>query len=233
MDALRHPEIDLVFVIGPAGSGKTLLSLEAGLTQTIPRLADRNMRKGQGIRLGNEIFRKYEHFNTFNNILVCRPNIGIGKEHGYLPGDLEDKLNVFMGPIYDNFNCIMDLARIDADERERYLSEEKILEIQSLYHLRGRNLIDYYFLVDDSQNLTHHELLTVLTRAGKGTKIVINGDLKQVDLEAKYGLSSSGLSLANESHKYDDRAATIVLREKDVFRSERAKRSVRLMQLKK
>ena len=177
LNALMDKEISLIAITGIAGSGKTLLSIAAGLEQT----------------------------KEFESILVARPIVQLsGKDvMGFLPGDAKDKMGPYMAPIYDNIgvikNCSLkkyrksDLKKAEiSDKLEEWMKEKKI-EVEPLAYIRGRSITHTFFIIDEAQNLTPHEVKTIITRAGEGTKIVLTGDLSQIDspyLDEK----SSGLS---------------------------------------
>lgn len=157
LDLLLDRDIPLVTLIGKAGTGKTLLALAAGL---------------EGVLEGERAYDK---------ILVARPVIPMGKDIGFLPGEMEDKLRPWIQPVYDNleyiFNC-----------KERKEPIEKILnglqgelEVQALTYVRGRSIPDQFIIIDEAQNLTKHEVKTILTRAGEGSKVVLMGDPEQID----------------------------------------------------
>ena len=156
LDALINPEISLVTLSGRAGTGKTLLALAAAL-QT----------------------RK-----QYRQILVARPVVPLSnRDIGFLPGDIESKLAPYMKPLYDNLGVIED--QFDKPQRKhqhitKFLEEEKLL-IEPLAYIRGRSLVRMYFIVDEAQNLTPHEVKTIITRAGEGTKIIFSGDIFQID----------------------------------------------------
>ena len=153
LQALTDPRIRLITLSGKAGSGKTLLSLAAAL--------------------------ECEH--EFRQILLARPIVPLSnRDLGFLPGDANAKVEPYMQPLFDNLAV---LKHENPDSREvisRMLEEER-LEITPLAYIRGRSLQQTCFIVDESQNLTPHEVKTIITRAGKGTKIVLTGDLQQID----------------------------------------------------
>lgn len=162
---LGNPEIRLVNLMGPAGTGKTLLALASALEQTI-------------------------HQELYARILCARPVVPFGKDIGYLPGDKEDKVRPFMQPIYDNLEFLlrpkMDKHR---DKDSEYIVDSAIdllkkkrqLEIEVLTFIRGRSITNQFFIIDEAQNLSAHEIKTIITRAGEGTKIVLCGDPDQID----------------------------------------------------
>ncbi|MBN1105290.1 MAG: PhoH family protein [Deltaproteobacteria bacterium] len=156
LDALTNNDIRLVTITGKAGTGKTLLALAAAL----------EVRKG------------------YRQIFVARPVVPLSnKDIGYLPGDIQSKLAPFMQPLFDNLGVIQN--QFDESDpmykRIRELVEEKKLLFEALSYIRGRSLVRIYFIVDEAQNLTPHEVKTIITRAGEGTKIVLTGDIFQID----------------------------------------------------
>lgn len=188
LDALLDPNIHLVTLCGKAGSGKTLLALAAGLHCT-----------------GDE--------NIYKRILCSRPIFPLGKDLGYLPGDLQEKLNPWMQPIYDNAELLLNLY--DPEEQRRKKSHEELeemglLEIEAITYVRGRSIPKQYFIVDEAQNLTPHEIKTIVTRAGEGTKIVLTGDPEQID-NPLLDKSSNGLTYVVERFKNHPLAAHITL----------------------
>lgn len=156
MDAVMNPAIELVSLTGTAGTGKTLIAIAGALAQ-----ADR-----------------------YDQILVARPVITLRNEElGFIPGNVQDKLAPFMQPLYDNLAVIKKNFGISSKENvkiEDMLRNNK-LEISPLAYIRGRSLSKVFFIVDEAQNLTPHEVKTIITRAGEGTKIVFTGDVQQID----------------------------------------------------
>jgi PhoH-like ATPase len=158
LDLLLNDEIKLVTIVGKAGTGKTLLAIAAGLHKTTEE-------------------------GTFQKMLVSRPVFPLGRDIGYLPGDVEQKLNPWMQPIFDNVEFLMNLSRADkkAGRGHHELMDLGILEIEPLTYIRGRSIPSQYIVVDEAQNLTPHEVKTIITRVGDGTKIVLTGDPFQID----------------------------------------------------
>lgn len=154
LDALLNPEIKLVTISGMAGTGKTLLALAAALQ------ARKNYRQ----------------------IYLARPVVPLSnKDIGYLPGDIQSKLDPYMQPLFDNLGVLQLSERNGSTHKIRELLEEEKLAIAPLAYIRGRSLVKIYFIVDEAQNLTPHEVKTIITRAGEGTKIVLTGDIFQID----------------------------------------------------
>lgn len=157
MELLLDDSLDIVTLVGTAGTGKTLLTLATGLQRTMDESAYRRM-------------------------VVCRSIVPVGKDLGFLPGTKEEKLEAWMGAIYDNLAFLADHKNPDEGEQKaHYLLDSGKIEIASVTHMRGRSLPGQYMIVDDAQNLTPHEMKTILTRAGEGTKIVVTGDPYQID----------------------------------------------------
>ena len=156
LDILLDNNVPLVTVMGKAGTGKTLLALAAAL----------------------------EKRREYRQILLARPIVALSnKDLGFLPGDVNSKLEPYMQPLFDNLSVIQHIHSEDSDESKnirKMLENEKIV-ISPLAYIRGRSLNKIYFIVDEAQNLTPHEIKTIITRAGEGTKIVFTGDIHQID----------------------------------------------------
>jgi len=156
LNFLLNSNLKLVTLTGKAGTGKTLLTLAAALS----------------------VRREYKQ------IFMARPIVGLSnKDLGYLPGNIEEKIRPYMQPLYDNLGVIKNQFNENSSQVEtidRMLENEKLL-ISPLTYIRGRSLVDIFFIVDEAQNLTPHEVKTIITRAGEGTKIVFTGDIQQID----------------------------------------------------
>jgi len=174
MDLLMDPNIKIVSLIGRAGSGKTLMAIAAGLQQTI------------GIRA--------EH-NHYSRLIVSRPVQPLGKDIGFLPGTMEEKMLPWLMPIQDNLKFLMG----DRTSLEMYMDKGKI-EIEALTYIRGRSIANAFVIIDEAQNLTKHEIKTIITRIGDGTKIILTGDIEQID-NIYVNETSNGLAHAIESFK--------------------------------
>lgn len=187
LDMLLNDDIRLVTLVGKAGTGKTLLALAAGLQRTTEEQA-------------------------FSKLLVSRPIFPLGRDIGYLPGDIEEKLNPWMQPIYDNLELLLGLNRSDRKEGRSYaeLIQLGFVEIEPLTYIRGRSLPNVYMIVDEAQNLTPHEVKTILTRAGEGTKIILTGDPYQID-NPYVDSSNNGLTTVAERFKNELIAGHITL----------------------
>jgi PhoH-like ATPase len=155
VDALLNDEIMMVSLIGKAGTGKTLLAVACGLAKTLED-------------------KKYQR------ILISRPIMPLGKDIGYLPGTVEEKLAPYTQSIFDNLDFLFG-SRGGFDGQWRPLVEKNIIKVEPLTYIRGRSITNQYFIVDEAQNLSPHEVKTIITRAGEGTKIVLTGDVEQID----------------------------------------------------
>ncbi|MDD5765708.1 MAG: PhoH family protein [Candidatus Marinimicrobia bacterium] len=156
LDALMNPDIKLVSLSGKAGTGKTLLALAAAL----------------------------ECRKLYTQIYMARPIVPLSnKDIGFLPGDIKSKLDPYMQPLFDNLGVIRNQFPESNPKHKRIkeLLEEEKLVISPLSYIRGRSLVKIYFIVDEAQNLTPHEIKTIITRAGDGTKLVFTGDIFQID----------------------------------------------------
>ncbi len=156
LHALLNPKVRLVSLSGKAGTGKTLLALAAAL----------------------------ESKKNFHQILMARPIVPLSnKDIGFLPGDVKSKLDPYMQPLFDNLGVIQhQFSETDSkNSKIKDFLDEKKLVISPLSYIRGRSLVKVYFIVDEAQNLTPHEIKTIITRAGEGTKIVFTGDIFQID----------------------------------------------------
>ena len=158
IDLLMNDQIQLVTLVGKAGTGKTLMSIAAGLQKVMEE-------------------RKY------NKLLVSRPIMPLGKDIGYLPGTLTEKMLPWMQPIFDNVEVAMGLGNAEKKKGRSYqeLIDLGILQIEPLTYIRGRSIPGQIMCLDECQNLSPHEIKTVLTRVGEGTKIILTGDPYQID----------------------------------------------------
>ncbi len=174
LDALLNDDLLFVSLVGKAGTGKTLLALAAGLHKTLDE-------------------------GRFQRLLVSRPIFPMGRDIGYLPGDVEQKLNPWMQPIFDNVEFLLGADK-KAAGRAQELINQGMLNIEPLTYIRGRSIPNQYLIVDESQNLTPHEIKTIVTRAGQGTKVVLTGDAFQID-NPYIDASNSGLTYSVERFK--------------------------------
>lgn len=153
-ELLLRKDIPLVTLIGKAGTGKTLLALAAGLMQT-------------------------EDLGEYKKLLVARPIVPVGKDLGFLPGEKEEKLRPWMQPIYDNLEYLFNTKK--PGELDAILAGMGSIEVEALTYIRGRSIPEQFIIIDEAQNLTKHEVKTILTRVGEKSKIVLMGDPEQID----------------------------------------------------
>ncbi len=158
LDLLLDDSIKLVTLIGKAGTGKTLIAIAAGL-------------------------QKVAEERVFQRLLVSRPIFPLGRDIGYLPGNIEEKLNPWMQPIFDNVEFLMGLTTKGQKTSRSYreLIDLNLMQIEPLTYIRGRSISSQFMIVDEAQNLTPHEVKTIVSRAGEGTKIILTGDPYQID----------------------------------------------------
>lgn len=177
IDLLLRDDIHLVTLIGQAGTGKTLLALACGM-------------------------RKVFDENVYSRILISRPIVPLGKDIGYLPGSKEEKLYHWMQPIYDNleFLCSTTSGESNSAAALGFIMESKKIEMEAVTYIRGRSLPKIYMIIDEAQNLTPHEVKTIISRAGKGTKVILTGDPTQID-NPYLDKDSNGLTYAVNKFK--------------------------------
>ncbi len=190
---LTDPEIQVVSLVGQAGSGKTLLALAAAVEQAINN-------------------------NLYERILVSRPIVPMGKDIGYMPGGKDEKLSVWMQPIYDNLEFLLQNGgKKDQQTVRRRLDDMRRnhqLELEALTYIRGRSIPRQFIIVDEAQNLTPHEVKTIVSRAGMGSKMILTGDPAQID-NPYLDASSNGLSYLVEHLKGIDLHGHITLRKSE------------------
>ena len=176
-DLLLNDDIQLVSLVGKAGTGKTLLAIAAGLLKS----ADDG---------------------TYNRLLISRPVYPMGRDLGFLPGDIEEKLAPWMQPIFDNVELLLSSHDEGGKRKRGYreLIDLGLMEIEPLTYIRGRSIPKQYLIVDEAQNLTPHEIKTIISRAGEGTKVVLTGDPYQID-NPYVDSASNGLSFSVERLK--------------------------------
>lgn len=184
IDALYDNNIKVIFAIGIAGTGKTLLSIASGLTQVL-----------------NKRFKK---------LIISRSPVPMGRDIGYLPGDINSKLDPWLRPIYDNLDLIIGNLQNKSDEKGddkfysdltiEYLKGSNIIEIEGLTYIRGRTFHNSFIIIDEAQNLTPHEVKTIITRVGKNSKIILTGDIYQID-NPYVDEKDNGLTYASERFK--------------------------------
>jgi PhoH-like ATPase len=206
LDLLLNDSISLVTLVGKAGTGKTLLAIAAGLQ----KVADERI---------------------YTRLLISRPVIPMGRDIGFLPGDIKEKLTPWMQPLYDNFDLIFgtqDASVKPAHWRRGHeeLIERGMLQIEPLTYIRGRTIPKQFLIVDEAQNLTPHEVKTILTRAGEGTKVVLTGDPDQID-NPYVDAASNGLTYVVEQFKNEPLAGHITLNKGE--RSHLAERATMLL----
>lgn len=160
LELLLNDNIQLVTIVGKAGTGKTLLALATGLHKVVDQ----------------EIYRR---------LLVARPVVPLGRDIGFLPGDINEKLRPWMQPIYDNLELLIHGDNPDVKNKTainiQYLEQKEFIQIEPLTYIRGRSIPAQFLIVDEAQNLTRHEVKTIITRAGSGTKVILTGDPEQID----------------------------------------------------
>lgn len=180
LDALFDDNIKIIFVIGIAGTGKTLLSISSGLMQVL-----------------NKRYKK---------LILSRTPVPMGRDIGYLPGDISEKLDPWFRPVYDNLEFILGkMGNKDFDSFSKeyanitidYLKSNNFIEIEGLTYIRGRTFHKSFVVIDEAQNLTPHEVKTIITRVGKNSKIILTGDIYQID-NPYVDEKDNGLSYASE-----------------------------------
>ena len=181
-DLLMNPDVPVVTLVGKAGCGKTLLAIAAGLEQVI----------------GGE--------PIYDRMIVSRPVQPMGRDIGYIPGTIEEKMQPWLAPIQDNLEFLM---ANDKDTLNMYVETGKI-EVEALTYIRGRSIARSYIIIDEAQNLSSHELKTIITRVGDGTKIILTGDVEQID-NAFVNETSNGLAYAVEKFKPFDISGHVTL----------------------
>jgi len=183
MDLLLDDDIKLVTLLGSAGTGKTLMAIAAGM-----------------VKIASE--------KRYDKLLVARPIMPMGHDIGYLPGTKDEKLTAWMQPIFDNLGYLLSTRGSDLQHAESHTAEQRIenliasgkLVLEPLTYIRGRSIPHQFMIVDEAQNLTPHEVKTIVSRVGEGTKIVLTGDSGQID-NPYLDASSNGLSYMVERLK--------------------------------
>ncbi len=193
LDLLLDDAVQLVTLDGVAGTGKTLLAIAAGL-------------------------KKVADERKFRRLVVSRPIFPLGRDLGFLPGDVSEKLNPWMKPIFDNLELLIGLRDVDDGRGKVHhgaafqpLLDQGVLEVEPLTYIRGRSMPSQYLIIDEAQNLTPHEVKTVITRAGEGTKVVLTGDPQQID-NPYVDAMSNGLTYVVERFKGSSLAGHVTLR---------------------
>jgi PhoH-like ATPase len=184
-ELLLNDDIQLVTLVGKAGTGKTLLALAAGLQKVLEA-------------------------KEYKRLIVTRPIMPMGKDIGYLPGDKREKLAPWMKPIFDNMEFLLGGRDENAASTLADLEEKDLLEMEAITHIRGRSIPDQFMIVDEAQNLTPHEIKTIVTRVGENTKIILTGDPYQID-HPYLDSNSNGLTYLVEKMKDKDIVGHITL----------------------
>jgi PhoH-like ATPase len=182
IDLLMDDRIKLVTLVGKAGTGKTLLALAAALACTMDG-------------------------GVYTRTLVSRPIMPLGRDIGYLPGTVEEKLNPWLQPIFDNLELLVGSKKGLSAQK---LVSDGLIQVEPLTYIRGRSIPHQYLIIDEAQNLTPHEVKTIVTRSGEGTKIVLTGDPHQID-NPYVDSASNGLAIATDRFKGERIAGHIVL----------------------
>ena len=181
LDLLKDKNINIVTLVGSAGTGKTLLAIATGLQHVM----------------------EAKHYKR---LVISRPIQPMGRDIGFLPGTMEEKMAPWVAPIQDNLRFLMGN---DRETLDMYMANGTI-EVEALTYIRGRSISDAFIIIDEAQNLTAHELKTILTRVGENTKIVLTGDVEQID-NAYIDETSNGLTHAVEKFKSLDIAGHVTL----------------------
>jgi len=188
IDLLLDDKVQMVTLIGKAGTGKTLIAIAAGLQKVVEE-------------------------NRYSRLVISRPISPLGKDLGYLPGTKTEKFDPWMQPIYDNMEILIHShGELDDNRNGKIFNKKRpslndfldhgFIELEPLTYIRGRSLPDQYIIIDEAQNLTPHEMKTIITRAGEGTKIVMTGDPYQIDIPY-LDSESNGLSMSVEKLKQE------------------------------
>ncbi len=196
IDLLLDDRVQMVTLIGQAGTGKTLIAIAAGLQKVVEE-------------------------NRYSRLVISRPISPLGKDLGYLPGTKTEKFDPWMQPIYDNMEILIHShGELDDNRNGKIFNKKRpslndfldhgFIELEPLTYIRGRSLPDQYIIIDEAQNLTPHEMKTIITRAGEGTKIVMTGDPYQIDIPY-LDSESNGLSMSVEKLKQETIVGHITL----------------------
>ncbi|WP_019636256.1 PhoH family protein [Paenibacillus fonticola] len=183
LELLLNDDIPLVTITGKAGTGKTLLALAAGLL-------------------------KVEDEHKYKKLLIARPVVPMGKDIGYLPGEKEEKLRPWMQPIYDNLEYLFDTKK--SGDIDKILMGLGSIQVEALTYIRGRSIPGQFIIVDEAQNLTRHEVKTIVSRVGEGSKIILLGDPEQID-HPYLDSASNGLTYLVERFKQQGISGHITL----------------------
>lgn len=208
LDLLLDPNVKLVTLIGPSGCGKTLIALAAGLHQH------------------KHLGSTSKHLTTYQKLVVSRPVMPVGKDVGFLPGTLQEKMEPWLAPIRDNLQFLMSTNK-NGESKQMFpakygskgqrldpyfslLMEKGDLEMEAISYIRGRSIPNSFIVIDEAQNLSIHELKTIITRVGENTKIVLTGDVDQID-NTNVDIFTNGLTYAIEKFKYSAIAGHVTL----------------------
>jgi PhoH-like ATPase len=185
-DALLDDNIKMLSLVGKAGTGKTLLAIAAGLEMCVNR-------------------------QNYSRVLVSRPIWPMGRDLGFLPGDVNEKLGPWMQPIFDNMDFLFGSKRVSKTSSWEELINEGLLHVEPLTYIRGRSIPSQFMIIDEAQNLTPHEIKTIITRAGEETKVILTGDCEQIDNPYLDSLNN-GLAFCVDRMKREDIVAHAVLK---------------------
>jgi PhoH-like ATPase len=180
-DLLLDPKVPIITLVGKAGCGKTLLAIAAGLEQVLEQ-------------------------ERYKKLIVSRPVQPLGKDIGYLPGSMEEKMRPWLMPIQDNIDFLLNGKRGNMD----MFFDDGTIQIEALTYIRGRSISNAFMIIDEAQNLTIHELKTIITRVGENTKIILTGDIEQID-SVYLDSTSNGLSYAVEKFKSHELSGHVTL----------------------
>jgi PhoH-like ATPase len=175
LDLLLNPAVQLVTLVGKAGTGKTLLAIAAGLKQTMED-------------------------KSYKRVLVSRPVVPMGKDIGYLPGAKDEKLSHWMRPLFDNLELITSVYHKQNIKQPEQILSSNVIELEALSYIRGRSLPSQFIIIDEAQNLSPHEVKTIVSRAGTDAKVVLTGDPFQID-SPYLDANSNGLTYLVEAFK--------------------------------
>jgi len=181
LNLLSDPEVPIITLVGKAGCGKTLLAIAAGLDQVLEE-------------------------QRYKKLIVSRPVQPLGKDIGYLPGTMEEKMRPWLMPIQDNIDFLLNGKKSSME----MFFDDGTIQIEALTYIRGRSISNAFVIIDEAQNLTMHELKTIITRVGENTKIVLTGDIEQID-SVYLDATSNGLSYAVEKFKNHSLSGHITL----------------------